>query len=133
MVIGLSVVAVSSAQMRPIDAAQSKLHVHAYKSGLFSFADNHDVEAPIVEGTIDESASRVRFVVDARRMRVLDPKLSPDKRRPVQERILGTKVLDSMNFPQIKFESTNVEKSGQDELLVGGQLSLRGVTHPLSV
>jgi polyisoprenoid-binding protein YceI len=134
MVIGLSLLAVSSAQVRSIDTAQSKLHVHAYKSGLFSgFADNHDVEAPIVEGTIDESASRVRFVVDARQMRVLDPQLSPDKRRQVQERMLGPEVLDSTNFPQIKFESANVEKSGQDELLVGGQLSLRGITHPVSV
>jgi YceI-like domain len=105
MVIGLSLLAVSSAQVRSVDTAQSKVHVYAFKSGVLSgFADNHDIEAPIVEGTIDENASRVKFVIDARRMRVLDPQLSPNKRQQVQERMLGPEVLDSTKFPQITFE-----------------------------
>jgi hypothetical protein len=132
MVIGLSLLAVSSAQVRSIDTAQSKLHVHAYKSGLFSgFADNHDVEAPIVEGTIEEGASRVKFVIDARQMKALDPQLSTDKRRQVQERMLGPEVLDSIRFPRISFESTSVEPVGQDALLVKGKLSLHGVNRPV--
>src|SRR5262249_17466861 len=119
--------------VHPIDTTQSKMHVFAFKSGLFSgFADNHDVEAPIVVGTIDESASRVKFVVDVRQMKVLDPKLSPDKRQQVQERMLGPEVLDSARFPQITFESTKVEPAGQDQLLVDGRLFLRGVTRPVS-
>ena len=119
-------------QERSIDTTQSKLHVHAFKSGLFAgLADNHDVEVPIAEGTINESASRVKFVIDARRMKVLDPQLSPDKRRQVQERMLGPEVLDSSRFPQINFESTNVESAGHDELLVRGQLSMRGRKRPV--
>jgi polyisoprenoid-binding protein YceI len=99
---------------------------------LFSgLADNHDVEAPIVEGTIDEGASRVKFVIDARQMKALDPQLSTDKRRQVQERMLGPEVLDSSRFPRISFESTSVEPAGQDELLVKGKLSLHGVNRPV--
>jgi polyisoprenoid-binding protein YceI len=132
VIVQLGLVSVASAQVRSIDTAQSKLRVYAYKSGLFSgFADNHDVEAPIVEGTIDEGASRVRFVIDARQMKVLDPQLSTDKRRQVQERMLGPEVLDSSRFPQISFESTGVEPAGQDELLVKGKLSLHGVNRPV--
>ena len=133
MVIGLSLLAVSSAQVRSVDTAQSTLHVHASKAGLFSgFADKHDEEAPILEGTIDESASRINFVIAARQMKVLDPQLSPDKRQQVQERMLGPEVLDSTHFPQIMFESTNVEKDGKGGLRVAGQLSLRGVTRPVT-
>ena len=129
----LGLVAGASGQDHPIDTANSKLHVLTFKSGLFSgVGDNHDVEAPIVEGTINETASRVRFVIDAQRMRVLDPHLSPDKRQQVQERMLGPEVLDATRFPQSTFESTNVEPAGQDQLLVRGQLSLRGVTRPVS-
>ena len=129
----LGLVAGVSAQDRPIDTANSKLRVLAFKSGLFSgFADNHEVEAPIVEGIINETASRVRFVVDAQKMKVLDPHLSPEKRQQVQERMLGPEVLDATRFPQITFESTNVEPAGQDQLLVRGQLSLRGVTRTVS-
>ena len=120
-------------QERPIDTDLSKLHVYVSKSGLFSgFADNHDVEAPIAEGTINESGSQVKFVIDTRRMKVLDPTLSADKRRQVQERMLGPEVLNSTRFPQITFESTSVAPAGQAQVLVSGQLSLHGVTREVS-
>ena len=131
--IALSLMPAASGQVRSIDTSQSKLRVYVFKSGLFSgFADNHDVEAPIAEGTIDESASRVRFVIDARQMKVLDPNLSPEKRRQVQARMLGPEVLDPTRYSQITFESTHVGAGGQNELLVTGQLSLHGVTRPVS-
>jgi polyisoprenoid-binding protein YceI len=131
--VALGLIPAASAQVHSIDTTQSKLHVYAFKSGLFSgFADNHDVEAPIAEGTIDERASRVKFVIDVRQMKVLDPNLSPEKRRQVQERMLGPEVLDPAQYPQITFESTHVDAGGQNELLVTGQLSLDGVTRPVS-
>lgn len=121
-------------QARPIDSAGSKLIVHAFKSGLFSgFADNHEIEAPIAEGSIDETAPRVNFVIESRAMKVLDPQLSADKRRQVQERMLGPEVLNVESFPKITFESRKVERTGQGEFLVEGQLSLHGVTRPVSV
>lgn len=121
-------------EARSIDSAGSKLLVHAFKSGLFSgFADNHEGEAPIKDGTIDEDALRVNFAVDSRLMKVLDPQLPPDKRRQVQERMLGPEVLDSARFPRITFESTKVERVGQERLVVEGRLLLHGVTRSISV
>ncbi len=66
-------------------------------------------------------------------MKVLDPKLSLDKREQVQERMTGPDVLDVSRFPQIKFESTSIEQGSPGHLLVHGQLSLHGVTRPLIV
>jgi len=108
--------------------------VHAYKSGLFSgLADNHEIEAPISEGTVDEGGLQVKFSVEARRMKVLDPKLSADKRREVQERMEGPEVLDSARFPTITFESTKVERTDPGSLLVQGRLSLHGAARPISL
>jgi len=131
LVIGLGPLAVG--QVRQIDSS-SRLVVHAYKSGLFSgFADNHEIEAPISEGSVDEGGLQVKFSVDARRMKVLDPKLSADKRREVQERMEGPEVLDSARFPTITFESTKVERTDPGSLLVQGRLSLHGAARPISL
>lgn len=126
-------VPLATGQTRPIDSG-SKLVVHAFKSGLFSgLADNHEIEAPISEGTIDEPGMRVRFVVDSVRMKVLDPKLSADKRQEIQDRMQGAEVLDSAHFPKISFESTKAERTDQGTLRVEGRLSLHGVTRPITV
>jgi len=121
-------------QARAIDTHNSKVIVHVSKSGLFSgFGDNHEVEAPITEGFIDEGTRRVKFEVESRRMKVLDPQLSADKRQQVQERMLGPDVLDVARFPQIRFESTSVEQAEPGRLLVRGQLFLHGVTRSVIV
>lgn len=121
-------------QVRPIDTSSSKLIVHVSKAGIFSaLGDNHEVEAPISKGLVDESSRRVRLVIESRRMKVLDPHLSTDKRQQVQERMLGPDVLDVSRFPQITFESVTVEQSGPGRLLIRGQLSLHGVTRPVIV
>ena len=125
--------AVAVAQEHPIDTASSKLTVRAFKTGLFSgFADNHEIEAPISEGSVDQAAGHVSFAVDARRMKVLDPQMNPSRRQEVQQRMLGPEMLDTTRFPQIAFESTTVEWS-KDLYVVHGQLSLHGVTQPVVV
>jgi polyisoprenoid-binding protein YceI len=121
-------------QARAIDTQNSKLIVHVSKSGLFSgFGDNHEVGAPITEGFIDYSTRRVNFEVESRRMKVLDPQLSADKRQQVQERMLGPDVLDVARFPLITFESTSVEQAAPGRLLVRGQVFLHGVTRPVII
>ena len=130
----IAIVILVAGQVSTIDTARSKLLVHVSKSGVFSgFADNHEVEAPISEGTVDERGRRVKFSVDSRRMKVLDPQLSPDKRQQVQERMLGPEVLNSLRFPEITFESSHVEQEGEGKFRVDGQLSLHGVTKPVSI
>src|SRR5437667_2984324 len=127
LILGAIVSVPAWAQEHPIDTASSKFTVRAFKTGLFSgFADNHEIEVPITEGHIDEAAGRVKFAVDSRRMKVLDPQMNPSRRQEVQERMLGPEVLDSSRFPQITFDSTSLERSGNGVLAVHGRLSLHG-------
>jgi polyisoprenoid-binding protein YceI len=121
------------AQERSIDTAGSKLTVRAFKSGLFSgFADNHEIQAPIANGTIDDAAGRVKFTVESGQMKVLDPQMKPARRQEVQDRMLGPEVLDSTRFPEITFESSSLERS-RDSYVVHGKLLLHGVTKPVDV
>jgi polyisoprenoid-binding protein YceI len=133
MVAGVLCLSQAWGQTRSIDTKNSKLLVHVSKTGLFSaLGDNHEVEAPISQGSIDEAARRVKFVIESQRLKVLDPNLSQDKRQQVQERMLGPEVLDVARFPEISFESSAVEQAGPGQLLVRGQLSLHGQTRAVT-
>jgi polyisoprenoid-binding protein YceI len=66
-------------------------------------------------------------------MRVLGPQLSADKRQQVQVRMLGPDVLNSIQFPEIRFESTHAEQEDGGSIRVDGQLSLHGVTKHVSI
>lgn len=122
------------AERQPIDVAHSKLSVHVFKSGLFSaFAHDHEIEAPIAEGNVDTSANTVTLRLDARKLRVMDPEVSLDTRSEIQRTMEGPMVLDVEHFPEIAFESTGVESSGEDHWRVRGDLTLHGKTAPVIV
>ena len=125
----------AAAQERGIDVQRSTLTVRVFKSGLFrAFADNHVIQAPVAQGMIDDSAvPRVELVVDASRMRVLDPGLSPKDREDVQARMLGPEVLDANRFAQIRFTSTAIEQVNPDRWVVRGNLDLHGQVRPVTV
>jgi polyisoprenoid-binding protein YceI len=125
----------SDAQSRPIDLKRSTVTVRVFKSGLFrAFADNHVINAPLADGTVDDSATpSVRLGIEARDMQVLDPGLSPDDRGQVQARMLGAQVLDVDRFPRIVFRSVTVQSTGADRWSVRGELELHGRTRPVAV
>jgi hypothetical protein len=119
---------------RAIDTARSVLTLRVYKTGLFSaFAHDHEIRAPIQNGTIDEDKNIVEFSVDARALRVLDPEVSEKDRADIQSTMLGPKVLDSEKFPEIRFRSTSIGEAGGDKWIVRGDLTLHGQTHPVKV
>lgn len=120
---------------RKIDAPHSTMTVRVLKSGLFSaLAHNHEIEAPIEAGEVNESGSlSVELRVDARKLRVLDPEASPGTRAQIQQTMLGPQVLDSERFPEIHFQSTTVEPKGTDAWLVQGNLDLHGQSRPITV
>ena len=108
--------------------------VHVYRSGLFSFAgDNHEIQAPIASGALSESARSVELRVDVRRMRVLDPNLSAEKRSQVQEKMLSPDVLDPDRYPEITFRSTRAEEKSRNNFSVVGNLTLHGQTRSINV
>ena len=117
-----------------IDVDRSKLIVHVFKSGVFAaFAHNHEIEAPIAEGSVDTSANTVTLRIDARTLRVADPETSSDTRAEIQRTMDGPMVLDVERFPDIAFTSTAVEPSGDNRWTVRGGLSLHGKTAPVIV
>jgi polyisoprenoid-binding protein YceI len=127
--------AAAGSEPRTIDSAHSSLKVRVSKSGFFSaFAHNHEIEAPIETGEVTESGSpSVKLRVDARKMSVLDPEASAETRAQIQKTMLGPQVLDTEHFPEIHFQSTEVEAKGTDHWLVNGTLDLRGQRHPVAV
>ncbi len=121
-------------EKRAIDVHHSTLKVFVYKTGLFSaFGHNHEIAAPIEQGSVSLEPAGVEFRVAACKLRVLDPDVSADERAKVQKTMEGPEVLDCTRFAEIRFQSTSVEKAGADQWTVRGNLSLHGQSRPVSV
>ena len=117
-----------------IDSQKSVMTVRVFKAGLLSaFGHEHEISAPIQRGTLSETERSVELVVDARQMRVMDKDVSEKDRAEIQETMLGPKVLDSGQFPEIRFHSTTVERAGEGRWTVQGSLTLHGQTRPVKV
>ena len=123
------------AQEKTIDVRQSTITVHVGKAGIFSVAGHeHTVDAPIESGTLNDSEAnpRVEFRVAAAKMQLRaegdDKKNGSEIQQTMQE-----KVLESARYPEIAFQSSNVEKSGDNAWRVRGTLTLHGVTKPIEV
>ena len=126
--------AADPAVSRTIDTEKSLITVRVFKAGLFSgFAHDHEISAPIQEGSFDQANPSVQLKVDARKLRVVDKDVSDKDRAEIQQTMLGPKVLDSERFPEIRFRSTRVEHITDHKWLVHGELSVRGQTGPVNV
>jgi hypothetical protein len=111
---------------------RSTITIHAHKAGLFSgFAHDHVITAPIASGTLDAKAMTIQITVAAKQMKVADPGVSEKDRAEIQSTMLGPKVLDPDKYPEIRFQSTHVEKIG-DHYRVTGKLELHGASRELS-
>jgi polyisoprenoid-binding protein YceI len=136
--------AVGAARSYTIDSAHSHATIEVGKSGVFSFAagHTHEVEARTIAGTLtvdadDPARSTVRVTVDASALRVTGKGESADDVPKVQETMAGAQVLDVRSYPTITFASTSIVVKGHTpttlETIVSGQLTIRNVTHPISV
>ena len=125
----------ASGQGKAIDGNKSRLKIRVFKSGAFAaFAHDHEIEAPIAEGTIDSSDhASVQLHVDSRKMRVLDPEISADARAEIQHTMQSAKVLDVEKFPDISYQSTSVTGRGEGHWEVQGNLTLHGKKQPVTV
>ncbi|MGH9499115.1 MAG: YceI family protein [Terriglobales bacterium] len=121
------------AESSPVDIAHSTLTIRVFKNGLFSgFAHNHEISAPLSFGTVDPTALSVEIHFDARKLTVLDPDTSAGDRAKVQETMLSDKVLDANRFTEIVFVSRSIKAAGGNAYTVEGNLTLHGVTQPLT-
>jgi len=131
----VSLVGVAAAQDMPIDVDRSTITIHVDKAGLFSAAGHeHWVSAPITSGTIRETPSgSVEFTVQTAKMAVKpDPKVDAKTQAQIQKDMEDL-TLETKKFPQITFRSSRVDKAGDGQWKVTGDLSLHGVTKPVSL
>ena len=118
-----------------IDPERSVVTVHVGKSGLLSSAGHdHWVNAPISSGTIRESpAPSVEFTIATAKMTVKPDAKFDAKTQAQIQKDMEDMVLQPSQFPTIEFRSSRVEKLGDGEWKVEGNLSLHGVTKTVSL
>ena len=122
-------------QERPIDTQRSKVTIHTGKSGLLSAAaHNHTINAPIASGTIRESAPQhIEFTVEAAKLIVEpNPKIDVKDQATIQAH-MEDMTLEVKKFRHIVFRSSHVDKLPTGEWKVDGDLTLHGVTKPVSL
>jgi len=118
----------------PVDVEHSTLTIRVYKKGLLSgFAHDHEIAAPLSSGTVDLTALSVEVHFDAQNLNVTDPDASVSDRAKVRETMLSERVLDANHFKEIVFVSRSVKPVGENAYSVEGDLTLHGVTHPLTL
>jgi polyisoprenoid-binding protein YceI len=125
-----------------IDGTASTARAHVGKTGIGSFAAHeHNVDAQGLQGEVmldaaNLAGSAVDLIVPTRTLTVT-PEGEPDGDAPkVQEAMLGPHVLDAQRFSTIHFGSTGVKgsvKDGKYDLSVEGELTVHGVTKPVTV
>jgi polyisoprenoid-binding protein YceI len=121
-----------TAGTKVIDTEKSVMTVRVFKTGLFSaFGHEHEISAPIQQGSFAEGNPSVELTVDARKLRVMDKDVSDKDRAEIQQTMLGPSVLDSEKFPEIHFRSTQVQHLGEGRWSVDGELTLHGLTRPV--
>jgi polyisoprenoid-binding protein YceI len=122
-------------QERAIDTQRSKITIHVGKSGMLSAAaHNHTIDAAIASGTVRESAPpHVEFTVEAAKMTVApDPKIDAKDQATIQTH-MKEMTLEVAKFPQIVFRSSRAEKLPGGDWKVDGNLTLHGITKPVSL
>jgi polyisoprenoid-binding protein YceI len=133
------------AQERAIDTGRSTIMIHVGKSGLLSAAaHDHTIDAPLSSGTISSGTTRepaasgaapprVEFTVETAKMTVKpDPKIDAKTQATIQMD-MEEMTLETKKFPEIRFRSSRVEKLAGGQWKVDGDLSLHGVTKPVSL
>ena len=116
-----------------IDTAKSKVTIGVKKSGVFSaFGHDHEIAAPLANGTVDTVAHTVELRFRAAALEVRDRGVSDKDRSEIQNTMTGPEVLDAQRYPEIVFRSTSVEAEGAGAWAVQGDLTLHGQTGPVT-
>ena len=135
--------AAQAPQKYTVDPASTTVVLHVGKAGMFAFAAHeHEIAAPAVQGTItmdpaDVTQSTLTLTFDAAAMKVTGKGEPPADVPEVQRVMLSDRVLDVQRFPTIVFQSrtTSLVQRSVDRitLRIAGDLTLHGVTRPLTV
>lgn len=123
-----------------IDAAKSRFIVRAFAGGFLSaFAHDHtiairdfDGEAAFTYGTVEPAS--LGMTIKAGSLEITDKISASDKQKI--EGTMRDEVLDVSKYPEITFKSAGVSATkageGQYQARISGELTLHGVTRPLT-
>jgi polyisoprenoid-binding protein YceI len=123
------------AQNQIIDTKRSAITVHVGKTGFLSVAGHdHWISASIAAGELnDQDDPHVSFTVEARGMTVRpEDGVSSKDQAEIQE-TMHRRVLESREYPLIKFRSSSANRVAEGVSRVAGTLSLHGVDKTVSV
>ncbi len=121
------------------DPAKSLIQIHLDTAGALGFVGHaHLIQTPLQQGTLvyyaqDVGGSSVELAVNAKALKVIDPKVSGKDRAKIQATMESDRVLDVQRYPQITFKSLRIEPMGTNHLRVTGNLTIRGQTHTVVV
>ena len=121
------------------DPGSSKFAIELGKAGLFkAFGDDHLIHAinyrcEVLLDEEDMARSSVKLSISTASLKVIDPKLSAEKRAEVQKRMEGPEVLDIAHYPEITFISRGVNPLGKGRYRVEGDLKIRDTTRPVAL
>jgi hypothetical protein len=132
IVCGVAAVAPVRAKDRLVDTERSTVTVRTSVVAVAgALSDDHVIQAPLSEGTFDDAIPHLQIVIDARRLRVVDPGRAAKDRQEVLARMLGPDVLDVKRYQWITFHSITIERQPKGGWLVNGELELHGNIRPL--
>ncbi|NEX92154.1 YceI family protein [Caulobacter sp. 17J65-9] len=107
-----------------LDLGRSTLSARVSQLGVTT----HTMKFGRFEGTLDVSsdptASKVSVVVDA---------TSAEAGSSAFDKRVADAMLDAAQYPQMKFASTRIERTGPTSGKIHGELTFRGVTRPLTL
>ena len=132
-----------------IDKKSSELVVKTWKEGVAAaLAHNHVILATDYAGEVSfdpaaPAAAKVTLTVQVASLVPDDAALRKKfgetaevgeaDRKKIAANMLGDEQLDAAKFPTISFGSTAVTKNEKGQLVLAGQLTLHGVTRPVSL
>jgi polyisoprenoid-binding protein YceI len=140
----LAPVAGAAPRVYALEPAHSRLTIRVGKAGLFGFAGHeHEVVAGAFRGTATFDPERplqssVDLTFDAGALRVSGQGEPPEDVPQVQAAMVGPTCLDAGRFPIVRFVARSVTATGAagpngGDLALRGELTLHGVTRPLTI
>ena len=109
-----------------VDGAHSRVGFSAQHMGIITVLGHFErFGVQLALNPVDVSLSSVEARVDADSVRTGDSRRDADLR--------SAHFLDAAAFPWIVFVSTSVEVRSADHLLLAGDLTIRDITHPVSL
>lgn len=109
-----------------LDKAHASLAFHVSHLGFSNFTSRFsEFDARLELDPKNPSAARVTATIDPRSVEITHSTLATDLQGPLW--------FDSAKFPQMTFQSVRVVPEGANTARIDGELTLRGVTQPVSL